>query len=330
MHEDTTRDLQVIALKRSGHHAFITWVCEWKGGPTFFINNVLPSNPPRFGSLSLYRREMIDESDIRLLSYDVDAVLAQSKYDVVLNFEGRASQSIEKFEAALRKNWGRPPGLRVLFLRDPLNNFASLVKRVPKNSFRATLKCISQVFRFCEYMDHVRSAAHSGRYVFDEVVLFTRWQLDETYRQQLASTFGLTSSRLKGELSKFGGGSSFSGLAFDPTNDYEQLFSRWRQMKDDALFLAIFRSERLLEAVNAYYDCFGEHELVQRAAVHELMSRAQRSSAAASVYRRWIHQFERYQIAFDKADCVPMKPLHLVYRSYLKTILGARVFFRDL
>ncbi len=40
---------ELVALKRSAHHAFIEWPCGGKEHPTLFVNNVYPSNPPRFG-----------------------------------------------------------------------------------------------------------------------------------------------------------------------------------------------------------------------------------------------------------------------------------------
>lgn len=316
--------MEMIALKRSAHHAFIDWLCGWKDRPTLFVNNVLPSDPPRFGQLTIYQGDKIDVDTLTRYREDTRNALAQNQHDTLINFEGRLIENIRKFNAIVPHYWGEKRIDCVLFLRDPLNNFSSLTKRLIKTSFNEHLKVFYQTLRFCEYMDELKGSKTGAPKLFDDVILFTAWQRDENYRRKLATKMGLTGSDLKGGVPSFGGGSSFSGVRFDPINEQQKLFSRWREMQTNPFFLSLFLSDRVFQSVEAYYDMFGDVEHEGKATVHELRMSAQANPEAIRLCRIWMQGFEKSHAIYDGLERENASIVRRFWRAYIKSKIGVR------
>ncbi|MBC8050850.1 MAG: hypothetical protein H7X92_12015 [Chitinophagales bacterium] len=316
--------MEMIALKRSAHHAFIEWLCGWKDRPTLFVNNVFPSDPPRFGQLTVYQGDKVDMDALISFRANTRNALAQNEHDILINFEGRSTDNIRKFNTVMPQYWGEKRMDCVLFLRDPLNNFSSLTKRIVKTSFNQHLKAFYQTLRFCEYMDELKGAQSGAPKLFNDVILFTAWQRDESYRRALADKMGLTGTDLKGEVPSFGGGSSFSGVRFDPIKEQEKLFSRWREMQADPFFLSLFLSDRVFQSVETYYDMFGEVEHEGKAAVHELRKSAQANPEAVRLCRIWLQGFEKSHAIFDGVERESVSIVRRFWRAYIKSKIGVR------
>lgn len=321
--------MEMIALKRSAHHAFIEWMCEWKARPTLFVNNVFPSTPPRFGQLTVYQGDKIDMDDLTRFRSDTRNALTQNEHDILINFEGRSTKNIRKFNAAMPEYWGKKQTVCILFLRDPLNNFSSLAKRIVKTSFDQHLKVFYPALRFCEYMDELKGAQSGAPKLFNDVILFTAWQRDESYRQALARKMGLTGTDLKGGVPSFGGGSSFSGVKFDPLKEQEKLFLRWREMQNDPFFLSLFLSDRVFQAVETYYDMFGEVEHDGKSAVHDLRKSAEANPDAVRLCRIWLNGFEKSHAIFDGVERESVSVVRRFWRAYIKSKISVRRLIYD-
>lgn len=316
--------MELLALKRSAHHAFIEWLCGWKARPTLFVNNVFPSDPPRFGQLTVYQGEKVEMNDLIRFRADTRTALEQNEHDILINFEGRSTDNIRNFNISAPKYWGPKQIECVLFLRDPLNNFSSLTKRIVKTSFNQHLKAFYQTLRFCEYMDELKGVHSSTPRLFNDVILFTAWQRDESYRRMLADRMELTGTDLKSDVPSFGGGSSFSGVKFDPVKQQEKLFLRWREMQNDPFFLSLFLSERVFNAVETYYDMFGDVEREGKATVHELRMAAQSNTEAVRLCQIWLNGFEKSHAIFDGVERESVGVVRRFWRAYIKSKIGVR------
>ncbi|MDX2265146.1 MAG: hypothetical protein NW215_09270 [Hyphomicrobiales bacterium] len=312
---------EMIALKRSAHHAFIEWLCEWKARPTLFINNVFPSDPPRFGQLTVYHPEKVDPDALAGFKSDAGNALKQSEYSALINFEGRSIDNILDFNLTMPRYWGAKQVRCVLFLRDPLNNFSSLTKRIDKTSFNQHLKAFYQTLRFCQYIDEAKRG--NGR-LFTDVILFTPWQRDESYRRALAERYGLCGSDLKSAVPAFGGGSSFQGQRFDPVKEQEKLFSRWREMRHDPFFLSLFLSDRVFAAVEDYFDMFGDAEHARKDVVGELRREAEANEESRRLCRIWLEGFEKSHAIFDGVERESVSVVRRFWRAYIKSKIGVR------
>lgn len=318
------RLIEITALKRTAHHAFIEWLCQHKASPTLFINNVYPSLPPRYGRLSVFHPEAIGGDELRAFEAETSRALAQGRYDVMINFEGRSVRNIRALNQSLYRFWGNKQITCMLFLRDPVNNFASLCSRIRTESFNQYSKVYLQVFRFCDYMDEVAAGNGASRCLFDDVILFSAWQRDEGYRRALARRYHLNGTQLSHHVPEYGGGSSFGGIAFNPVADQAKLFSRWREMQDNPLFLSLFLNGRIVRAVRAYYRRYQEHEPVEPKMVDDLCQSALANAGALRLARVWLRGIEQDREIFDDVEREHPDAGRRLLRAYLKSKMTVR------
>ncbi len=317
---------ELVALKRSAHHAFIEWLCGWKERPTLFVNNVLPSNPPRFGNLTVYHKEKIGAADLCQFETETSKALTQDKYDLLVNFEGRSIDNIVNLNELIPKYWGNKNIKCILFLREPLNNFASLTKRLENASFTQHLKTFFQILRFCEYIDTLKYPQNGGASLFSDVILFSAWQRDDQYRRTLAERYDLNGTALKSTVPAFGGGSSFEGVTFDPVKEQEKLFARWREMRDDPFFLSLFLNHRVFQAIETYYDMFGSVEPVKKSVLYDLRRAARGQPEAVKLCRIWLDGFEKSYGIYNGVERESSGAFRGFWRGYLKSMIAVRRF----
>jgi hypothetical protein len=318
---------EIVALQRSGHHAFIAWLCGWKSRPTLFINNVLPYDASHYGQLITYHEDQINHKSLSEYKHDSSLVLMQNEHDIMMNFEGRSTKNIKKFNSGLSQYIEKKNFRCILFLRDPLNNFSSLTKKNAKSIYKKYLNAFYQVSRFCDYVaDLQKSNAGSGK-LFHETILFTPWQLDENYRRILATKFGLDGIDLKRSVSAFGGGSSFQGVGFDPLKDQQNLFTRWKEMRHDPFFLSLFLSDRVMHAIEVYYSMFGAVETEGMLTVRDLRGAAERNPEAVQYHWIWIETFESSREIFDAAERNKIRFVRRFLRACIKAKTTTRLLF---
>jgi hypothetical protein len=255
---------EIISTKRSAHHAFVEWIVQNTPRPHIVFNNVQPTIPPRLRQLSMSSSAIAPDaaSEFHLLLSGED--------DAILNFEGHLPENIELWNA----NYLRPrlsgQLRRVVFLRDPINMFASLARRSAGTS-HGTFVLHRQVLGFEAI---VRRLCEQREGLADHVVVMSEWMESEMARSALARKLGLATACLPKKVTAFGGGSSFEGQAFDPERQRASLFSRWTQVADDPVFLSCFTDSETLSAMRLYFQRFGHREIVSVAVVEKLAERA--------------------------------------------------------
>ena len=119
--QDNTNQIEVrlFAMRRSGSHAFLNWVCSLFDGPACFVNDAT-RHPPK--------SKLHPSDDLPALQPSRRVPLGSPKQLLLYNLE-------DTFPSR-SKNWCLPPELageslrRVTFLllRDPYNLFASRIR----------------------------------------------------------------------------------------------------------------------------------------------------------------------------------------------------------
>jgi hypothetical protein len=140
----------------------------------------------------------------------------------------------------------------ILLLRDPLNMFASRIRRFDAMH---TAYCQERAYLYFEnsislWKSHAREFLHDTHHLPDHVgIYYDRWVSDPAYRAEIATKLGLMPDEAAlGIVPTYGGGSSFEGMAPLGADAVELRLSRYSQLRDDekALFARIVEDEELL------------------------------------------------------------------------------------
>lgn len=252
--------LSVVATKRSGHHAFIEWLCSGLEGSWVYFNNCFL----RDGELYFSKIEcgggvnITDEYRVGLRP--VKELASQVSADnVILSYENKPKDVVfsERVLMCEREIGGCSFNLRsdevfinrVIFLRDFFNSFASqwvLCQRKPEKlsqlkSFIDTWSGLSGYFS-TEIPD-----VEEGVEVYS--ISYNGFMFDEAVRSDFADSLGVAFGDLRTSLSKFGGGGN---TMFGKPSEYElsqeSLESRWAEVIGSPEFSKYIDDEILSKA----------------------------------------------------------------------------------
>lgn len=268
----------IVALKRSGHHAFIEWLAGARGSATLTLNNIRPSWPPKAdGAALLGSGPAPDPGAARRQFERGDLGFVAPGFQAIVNYEGIGAAALDGQLARLR---GQAQVAVWAFLRDPVNTFASIAKRLADGTRTNRLAALMQANAFIDIM-----ARQDGDAPFDRVVRYAPWVREAAYRAELAEDLGIRDAPPQRTVPAFGGGSSFGGRGIDPIAERDALFARWQLMQDDAGFLGYFADAPTVAAMRRYFALFGRDEPVAATVIDELAGRAARQPAALAAAR---------------------------------------------
>lgn len=253
--------LTVVGTKRSGHHAFIEWFCTNLQGSFIYLNNILPSKDEVTVKFVEKRDGEAGEAidSIRYPEYrKVHGAELSGFNSLLFSYENHTLSYIKQGGAyADQKRLISDAGLKdtpgiVVFIRDPLNAFASFLKVLEKKPEKA--KQFDQQKK--AWKDHAKRFL--DRDSSEITVSYNRFIRDAGYREGLAQQLGLPSSHWSDSLSTFGGGGN---TYFNDKKKYvasvEALESRWRGIEDINALIESFRDEELYQLARRYYQSVG-------------------------------------------------------------------------
>lgn len=275
------RFINVISTKRSGHHAFISWIQTGSSGPTRFINNAAIS-PGLIASVTELSRCTPDSPAI------------------IMNYEGVSIPGVDKVTKAQAATGAAVQN--VLFVRDPLNACASLLHR---KSFRQLelVMILRQLFALKNWLKQYQDRQFDG-----ELAFYNRWLVDPHYRERLADRLSINAAQLPNEITSHGGGSSFQDLSRGGESAAPRLLQRWKAYADDRLFRALvahpcFSDIFMDELSGAIRDERGySDEDAERVAFLETACRQRRR---LSLVDRVIEGLMGDQEAFERIEALP-------------------------
>ena len=249
----TDRLLDVFGIKRAGNHAVITWV--FANGPDASAHyNLAPARcllrwregGPRS---PVDRSRRLDTQFPPLSRADVEehsslGSVIVSREDAFLP-NGWSTAGLARFGKIKRR---RP----VLILRDAFNHLASVYKRYVVDGQGGRNGELTWPQYVEAWKQYAREFLGRTSYLGNGEVLkvnYNRWFTDQLYRQKLAATLGLaTSDRGLGEISRW-------GSSFGDAGDAREMavLDRWRPLKDDPKFRAVFDDTELVALSNTIF-----------------------------------------------------------------------------
>ena len=257
----TQREYRVLGLRRSGNHAIINWM-ERQMDSAIHLNNLRINENAFRNSLPCLRRQVpptgpMDgrKGDQRYPEYQgpegVDRLLEESKghffpkQNLLLSYEDYPIPSVANagYETMHDRYFGRSlHRVDVLILRDPYNLLASRLQKnvLPSRSMRQSFSALWTSYAI-EFLGETNHLTHNK-----VSVNYNRWVVSKTYRQELATKLGLDfSDRGFGDVTHFGGGSSFDSSAYDGRAHEMDVLNRWKHYRDNPEFKELLNNERL-------------------------------------------------------------------------------------
>ena len=243
------REVRVVALSRSGHHAVIDWLRHQAGGRYAFLNDCQAGESP---FLSCQRSEgRFSPPD--LISWDQEAAGKHTKRALLIyNYEDQRPAEIASADAeASRERWVGTSARRfdLLVLRDPFNLLASRLRWAYGYACRVPLDTvlIGRELWKIHAREYLGDTAHLPNRVN---VSYNAWFADPEYRRALAKRLGVTwTDRGIEQVARWGPalwGDSFDNLTFDGRASEMKVLERWKVYADDVFFRTVVQDEELV------------------------------------------------------------------------------------
>jgi hypothetical protein len=257
-------ELQVLAMKRSGHHAIISWIIKNQPGNVFFRNDLLEGHKDP-GSILTQRKGNIKRAlDCYIFNVE-DAPVNKANKLISRNIKIVRFRKSEKI-------------LRILILRDPFNLFASRMQWAinhakQKRRYKKMLikgksfgaKKSNQignvgwankdaVIMWKNYAKvFLKGHAAFGESVDTICINYNKWFTSRGYRSKILASIGIKpSSAPYTWVPKYGGGSSFGGSR--RMND-KGVLTRWRKLIGNKEYISLFSGDN--ELIELSEEIFG-------------------------------------------------------------------------
>lgn len=236
-------EIRVAALRRSGHHAVILWLLRQLQGQGCFLNNCRPGVNP-FESCS--RRDSFLEGVS--IEDELDEGITRKDY-LIYNYEEKDLSEVfcDRFEELREQFVGRSERrFDLIVLRDPFNNFASLLQWAQSSGYAFPADVLQQVN--CLWKQYAREFLGETRHLGDGglMVNFNRWFAERAYRHRICARLGVEFSDAGlQEVADWGPASSFDGVRYQGRAQQMKVEERWRKFRSDPYYRSLFDRETL-------------------------------------------------------------------------------------
>lgn len=244
-------ELRFFALRRSGHHAIVSWIAHHFPKPVLFIEGVTPHGNPFKDYDSMFRCVLKTRCFRR---YTRDLLpkfrFIRNKY-LFMSFE-------EQPLAPDYLEWplvGRSEYVRnIIVIRDPFNWMASRIKA--KTSTKINLRRHHEaVFLWKQYAREYLGMTNTLHAKL--CINYNYWFVDEQYRRSISENLGLEFTDAGLEIVPDAGrGSSFDRLKYDGKAQQMNVLGRWQAYTDRPKMRALFADEELIWLVK---QCFPQN-----------------------------------------------------------------------
>lgn len=233
----------VFAMKRSGHHAIVNWICR-QDGSVCHRNNAYRG----------WERGAIEGRKVRSYGrFPVNLLANFEDFDFSDWFDYRIDGFHDIRKA--RRVW------RIIVLRDFRNWLASCMARktetreidrdvyenlcIPHRNERGDWK----EPRLALYEKQLNEAGSTGSGL--TTIKFDQWTLSKEYRRSVAESLGLSFSDAGAEeVVDFGGGSSFDHVGYDGNAADMKVHTRWKTDLNDEEFFRVLNTNLHLEELS--------------------------------------------------------------------------------
>jgi hypothetical protein len=232
----------VSGLARSGHHAVLYWLAGMMPAKVIFFNT------PDYNAL---KEGFIDAPSSPVIFNDH----LPGNIDI-FNLENR---TVRETSAVKLSPLFEKPVFTVYVIRDVYNNLASCTGSTLKRKDFSQAEMTARLHQRCKcWINHAENALLYSRIpegtVSEDLMYFIKypdWRTDEEYRRTVADQLGLEyNEKYLDYIPGHGDGSSFSGLKYQNRAYLMDVNRRYKQMKDNKLYLSLFRNFPEMEKLN--------------------------------------------------------------------------------
>lgn len=244
----TIRLFHFFAARRSGQHAIIGW-----------LQSLMQCNNDRINNCSLpYNFKASSHRRLRSTSVPDRAL--------ILNYEDKEPQKLEGLHDS-----GKPivTGIEgaettyVLVLRDPFNNLASKRRANPERDLDYARRELEL------WKSHAREYLGETCYLPSAVrINFNKWFADAAYRARLSTELktdlpaDTPAANAALQFVPATGQSQFDGRRFLGRAQSMDVLHRWKQLRDDPIYMEAIRDRELIELSARIFNLDGIHELL--------------------------------------------------------------------
>lgn len=207
----------VLALRRSGHHAVINWICRQHDHRVVF-HNLCGIKNKKGSEIKIYGDGSLPVRHIH-------------------NFENF------DFNKIIQLCMIMPFAHLILVVREARNWIASCLKRRETARYEYEKDVFKELPQRVElWKQHAKIAIDKSTWL--TVILFDRWFSDAEYRRSICKRLDIpfTDAGLN-EVVRFGSGSSFDARRYDGRAQEMDVLNRWKEFEDDPLMKRIMRDE---------------------------------------------------------------------------------------
>ena len=260
-------EICAIAVRRSGHHAIVEWLLRLLDGDGCFLNDCRVQSSPFLRNKGTRATGQIDPEQERPGRFT-------PKDYLVHNYENRNLTKI--FSPSRLEEWDELVGtsrrrVHLLILRDPFNNFASLVRRSEAHTPGDVLTYSPETVRRCVELWKRYAREYVGRTDIipgEKIgVSYNAWFTEQRERKRLADTLGLefTDEGID-EVASWGPsrGSSFDGFSYDGRAGEMRVLERFRKYEDNPFYLGLFDPEIIDLSQRIFGEIPGTEQIVSK------------------------------------------------------------------
>jgi hypothetical protein len=232
------REVRVLAMRRSGHHAVVHWILSQLAGPGLFQNDGKVDGGRLVGNrFSRY----VNLGDDAIARDRAGELIAKEMY--LWNAEDRRVEEMAALAAAAARG-ASGEVVHLLVLRDPWNWLASRRRAEPARPLAGTPE-------LAVWKGQAREALRRTRHLEPLLAVdFRRWVLEPSYRRDLAAALGLPWTDAGFQEVALPGLSSFATDAVRADNAV--VLDRWREFQDDPEVQAALDAE-VRELAQAFF-----------------------------------------------------------------------------
>ncbi|MHA1469269.1 MAG: hypothetical protein ACTSSP_01765 [Candidatus Asgardarchaeia archaeon] len=321
------KEIRVLGLKRTGHHAVINWIIKQTKGTVCFINDVkVDRNPFRtsnaYSSIKDRKKQMkgdLRKKDLLIYSYEDklwEECITQFYEDNRESYVGKSKEKID-----------------ILIVRDPFNHFASRLKTNRK-------KCLwswgeeneeNAKYYMEKWKNHTKKYLHFKESENVVIIDYNKWARNKPYREELANRLGIefTDDGFE-EITKAGGGSAFTGRKLDGKASQMDILNRWKVFYGDPYYLSLFDKE-IMELSKKIWT---EEELRYMYVKIGLFSKFRTESetvetkSSKNKVKSILIDLKNITLFLDKPNHIPNILLNLAH--YLQTQKGTKIYIHML
>lgn len=237
-----------FGVMRGGIHVYLGWIIKKFPDESVILYN----NIQNFNNDHLVERK-IKKNDDRINPVKSKITEDETKASLrVYSFEGRLVRTISKNDIKKLNPTGDEKVFITIQLRNPYNNYASILSYVDNNGSSYTVKQLSDSQYFSKiWLNHTKSIKKN-----QIVVFYDSFINKKEYREKLSTRLGINPYIDILPKLTFGGGSSFKTKTKKKKNQISDYNNRFIEYENDERMIKVKENEKIQTFFNKHLEEF--------------------------------------------------------------------------